>query len=65
MYYNFSKDTRPRTDSQFNACTKNASNNGDTKQQQENVSRPPRKSGFMVGNSMIKKPGWLFTYQFY
>ena len=57
-----SKDARQRNDSQFNACTKNASNNGNTQQQQEKISRPPRKSAFIVGDSMIKKiDGYLLT----
>ena len=32
LYHNLSRDTR--SGSRFNACTKNASNNGDTQQQQ-------------------------------
>ena len=30
LYHNLSKDTRQRNDRQSNACSKNASNNGDT-----------------------------------
>ena len=33
LYNDLPKDPRERNDSQFNACTKNASNNGDTQQQ--------------------------------
>ena len=33
LYNDLSKDPRERNDSQFNAGTKNASNNGDTQQQ--------------------------------
>ena len=56
------KDTRQKNDSQFNTCTKNGSNSGDTQQQQENVLRPPKKSAFIVGDSMIKKiDGYLLT----
>ena len=65
LYHNLSKDTRQKNDSQFNTCTKNGSNSGGTQQQQEKVSRPPKKSAFIVGDSMIKKNRWLFTYQFY
>ena len=50
-----SKDTRQRNDSQSNTCTRNASNNGDTQQQQENILRPPKKSAFIAGDSMIRK----------
>ena len=39
----------------FNARTKNVSNNGATQQQQEKLSRPPRKSAFIVEDGMIKK----------
>ena len=52
--HNLSKVTRQRNNSQFNAFTKKASNNGDT-EQQEKVSRPPRESSFISGDSMIKK----------
>ena len=56
LYYYLSKDTRERSNSQSNnTCTKNASINGDTQQQQENVLRPPKKSAFIVGDSMIKR----------
>ena len=55
LYHNLSKDTRQRNDRQSNACTKNASNNGGTQQEQEKMSRPPKKSAFIVGDSMIKK----------
>ena len=55
LYHNLSKDTRQKNDSQFNTCTKNGSNSGDTQQQQEKVLRPPKKSAFIVGDSMIKK----------
>ena len=65
LYHNLLKNTKQRTISQFNACTSNASNNGDTQQKQERVSRTPRKSAFIVGDSMIKKYRWLYTYQFY
>ena len=62
LYYYLSKDTRERSNSQSNTCTKNASINGDTQQQQENVLRPPKKSAFIVGDSMIKKiDGYLLT----
>ena len=61
LYHNFSKDARQRNDSQFNACTKNASNNGDNQQQQEKLSRPPRKFAFIVGDSMINKDGYLLA----
>ena len=50
-----SKDTRQRNNSQFNKCTKNGSNSGDTQQQQEKVLRPPKNSAFIVGDSMTKK----------
>ena len=58
-----SKDTRQRNDIQSNACTKNASNNGDTQHQQEKMSRPLKKSALIVGDSMIKKKtdGYLLT----
>ena len=65
LYHNLLKNTKQRTISQFNACTNNASNNGDTQQKQKRVSRTPRKSAFIVGDSMIKKYRWLYTYQFY
>ena len=55
LYHNLSKDTRQRNDSQSNTCTRNASNNGDTQQQQENILRPPKKSAFIAGDSMIRK----------
>ena len=56
------KDTRQKNDSQFNTCTKNGSNSGDTQQQEENVLRSPKKSAFIVGDSMIKKiDGYLLT----
>ena len=55
LYYNFSKHTRQRNDSHFNTCTKNASNNGDTQQQQEKISHLPRKSTFIIEDNMIKK----------
>ena len=58
LYHNFSKGTRQGNDSQFNACTKNSSNKGNTQQQQEKISRP-RKSAFILGDSMIKKSKWL------
>ena len=62
LYRNSSNDRRQRNDSQFNVCTKNASNNGDTQLQQEKFSRPPRESAFIVGDSMIKKiDGYLLT----
>ena len=62
LYHNLLKDTRQKNDSQFNTCTKNGSNSGDTQQQQENVLRPPKKSAFIVGDSMIKKiDGYLLT----
>ena len=62
LYHNLSKDTRQRNNSQFNTCTKNGSNSGDTQQQQEKVLRPPKKSAFIVGDSMIKKiDGYLLT----
>ena len=32
----------------------------DTQQQQENISRPPKKSTFIEGDSMIKK--WMVIY---
>ena len=54
-HHNLSKDTRQRNNSQFNMFTENASNSGDTQQQQEKNSGPPRKSVFIVGDSMIKK----------
>ena len=57
-----SEAVRERKDSQFYACTKNASNNGDTQQQQGIISRPPRKSAFIVGDSMRKKiDGYILT----
>ena len=52
LYHNFSKDARQRNDSQFNACPKYASNNGDTQRQQEKTSHP-RKSAFFLGSSII------------
>ena len=55
LYHNLSKDTRQRNDSQFITCTKNGSNSGETQQQQEEVLHPPKKSAFIVGDSMIKK----------
>ena len=55
VYHNLSKDTRQRNNSQFNKCTKNGSNSGDTQQQQEKVLRPPKNSAFIVGDSMTKK----------
>ena len=64
LYHNLSKDARQRNDRQPNVCTKNASNNEDTKQQQEKMSRPPKKFAFIVGDSMIENR-WLFTFQFY
>ena len=54
-----SKNTRQRNDSQSNTCTKNASNNRDTQKQQEKNLQPPKKSMFIVRDSMIKN-GWLF-----
>ena len=48
-------EARQRSDIQPNACTKNASNNGDTQQQQEKISRPLKKPAFIVGDSIIKK----------
>ena len=53
LYHNLLKDTRQKNDSQFNKCTKNGSNSGDTQQQQEKVLRPPKKSAFIVGDSMM------------
>ena len=35
--------SRQRNNNEFNAYIKNASNNGETQKQQENISRPPRK----------------------
>ena len=62
LYHNLLKDTRQKNDSQFNTCTKNGSISGDTQQQQEKVLRPPKKSAFIVGDSMIKKiDGYLLT----
>ena len=62
LYHNLSKDTTQRNKRQSKACTKNASNNGDTQQQQEKMSRLPKKSAFIVGDSMIKKvDGYLLT----
>ena len=62
LYHNLSKDTRQGNNSQFNTCTKNGSNSGDTPQQQEKVLHPPKISAFIVGGSMIKKiDGYLLT----
>ena len=47
LYHNLLKDTRQRNNSQFNTCTKNDSDSGDTQQQQEKVLRP-KKSAFIV-----------------
>ena len=44
LYHNLPKETRQRNISQFNTCTKNGRNSGDTQQQQEKVLRPPKKS---------------------
>ena len=46
---------KTQNNSQFNTCTKNGSDSGDTQQQQEKVLRSPKKSAFIVGDSMIKK----------
>ena len=54
-----SKNTRQRNDSQSNTCTKNASNNRDTQKQQEKNLQPPKKSMFIVRDSIIKNR-WLF-----
>ena len=50
-----SKNIRQINDSQKSEGTKKASNNVDTQQQREKNSRLPRKSAFIVGDSMIKK----------
>ena len=53
---------KTQNNSQFNTCTKNGSDSGDTQQQQEKVLRSPKKSAFIVGDSMIKKTdGYLLT----
>ena len=53
--HNLSKNIRQINDSQKSEGTKKASNNVDTQQQREKNSRLPRKSAFIVGDSMIKK----------
>ena len=55
LYHNLPKDARQGNNSQSNMCTKNASNNGGTQHQQENVLHPPKKPAFIVGDIMIKK----------
>ena len=58
LYHNLSKNKRQRNDSQSNMCTKNASDNRDTQQQEKNL-QPPKKSMFIARDSMIKNR-WLF-----
>ena len=66
LYHNLSKDTRQRNNSQFNTCTKNWSNSGETQQQQKVLRfTSSQKICIHRRRQYDKKNRWLFTYQFY
>ena len=62
LYHNLSKHTRERNDSHFNVCIKNSSKKWRYSIATRKNSRPPRKSAFIVGDSVLKKTdGYLLT----